>query len=54
MKASGNNVHRWKKAFPLSDFKPALEPPTEAEHRLAQQFCPALYTDSAFIKEGFE
>ena len=51
MNASGNNIHRWKKAFPLSDFKPALKPPTEAERRLAQQFCPALYTDIAFIKE---
>jgi hypothetical protein len=51
MSASGNNIQRWKKAFPLSGFEPALQPPTDAENRLAQQFCPVLYTDLAIIKE---
>jgi len=42
---------RWKKAFPLAGFKPALRKPTDEEHRLAQQFCPTLYADPELIKE---
>ncbi|MFX0168876.1 MAG: hypothetical protein ACFE89_05885 [Candidatus Hodarchaeota archaeon] len=44
-------INRWKKAFPLAGFKPALNPPTDAERRLAQQFCPAIFVDLALIKE---
>ncbi|MFW9830357.1 MAG: hypothetical protein ACFFD8_01075 [Candidatus Thorarchaeota archaeon] len=44
-------MKRWKKAFPLAGFKPALRKPTDDEYRLAQQFCPVLYADLSLIKE---
>jgi hypothetical protein len=54
MKVSELMVNRWKKAFPLAGFKPALDKPTDEEHRLAQQFCPKLYADTGLIKEEKE
>jgi hypothetical protein len=51
MKLSEEILNRWKKAFPLAGFKPALNTPTAEEHRLAQQFCPKLFTDKRIIEE---
>lgn len=44
-------LKRWKKAFPLGGFKPALRAPTPDEHRLAQHFCPTLYADPNLIRD---
>ncbi len=51
MKISEQYIGRWKKAFPLADFKPALRPPTDEEKRLAEQFCPRIYADPSLVKE---
>ncbi len=54
MKQSEEIIKRWKKAFPLAGFKPALDKPSDDEHRLAQQFCPKLYASPELIKEEKE
>ena len=54
MKLSEQLVNRWQKAFPLAGFKPALDKPTDEEHRLAQQFCPKLFANPSLIKEEKE
>ncbi len=51
MNSSEQITNRWKKAFPLSDFNPALDKPSDEDHRLAQQFCPILYVDPLLIRE---
>ncbi|MFW9984007.1 MAG: hypothetical protein ACFFCB_04680 [Candidatus Odinarchaeota archaeon] len=50
MKPKEKVINRWKKAFPLADFQPALEAPNQEAEKLAQQFCPTLYSDLSLIK----
>jgi hypothetical protein len=35
----------------LAGFEPALNPPSEEEHRIAEQFSPRLYADSLLVQE---
>ena len=44
-------LERWRKAFPLAGFEPALSPPSEEDRRLAEQFCPQLYVDPKMVEE---
>ncbi len=51
MPPNAQTINRWKKAFPLAGFEPALSPSKEEDYRLAQKFCPTLYVDQALFKE---
>ena len=50
MKPKEKVINRWKKAFPLAGFQPALKAPNQEAEKLARQFCPTLYSDLGLIK----
>ncbi len=51
MASSKTILNRWRKAFPLAGFRPALNEPSKDDKRLAEQFAPLIYADPKLIEE---